>query len=229
MIRGISFGKMFAEATFDSFEVTRFNEAAVDACRRLARNEIGGVVLIGPGGVGKTHLLHALAVEFDRLHSALSAQKARPKDSIAVATATELIRSAEQDIADDSAPPTLTPEEIERQAEILYWPMLDLSDKLRVAARLGDSDISQECCSCDLLILDDLGHEKTSEFILQEFQRIVDWRYREMLPIAIATNLTREELLDRYEEHTYSRWLGSCAIVEIGGSDYRLDRGPRTR
>jgi hypothetical protein len=50
-----------------------------------------------------------------------------------------------------------------------------------------------------------------------------------MLPIAIATNLTREELLDKYEEHTYSRWLGSCAIVEIGGSDYRLDRGPKAR
>jgi DNA replication protein DnaC len=229
MIRGVSFGKMFADATFDSFEETRFNEGAVEACRRLARGEISGAVLIGPGGVGKTHLLHALAVEFDRLHSTAPAQEEPSEGKVAVPSATELIRSAEPEASDDPTPPTLSPEEVERQAEILYWPMLDLSDKLRMAARLGDTDVSQGCCTCDLLILDDLGHEKTSEFILQEFQRIIDWRYREMLPIAIATNLTREELLDKYEEHTYSRWLGSCAIVEIGGSDYRLDRGPKAR
>ncbi len=229
MIRGVSFGKMFADATFDSFEETRFNAGAVEACRRLARGEISGAVLIGPGGVGKTHLLHALAVEFDRLHSTAPAQEEPSEDKVAVPSATELIRSAEPEASDDPTPPTLSPEEVERLAEILYWPMLDLSDKLRMAARLGDTDVSQGCCTCDLLILDDLGHEKTSEFILQEFQRIIDWRYREMLPIAIATNLTREELLDKYEEHTYSRWLGSCAIVEIGGSDYRLDRGPKAR
>jgi len=229
MIRGVSFGKMFSDAKFDRFEVTRFNEGAVEACRSLVRGEISGVVLIGPGGVGKTHLLHALAVEFDRLHSTAPAQEEPSENPIDVPSATELIRSAEPEISDDPSPPTLSLEEVERRADILYWPMLDLSDKLRVAARIGNTDVSQECCACDLLILDDLGHEKTSEFILQEFQRIIDWRYREMLPIAIATNLTREELLDKYEEHTYSRWLGSCVIAEIGGSDYRLDRGPRAR
>ena len=70
MIRGVRFGKMFADTTFDTFEVSRFNAKAVDACQSLVRSEIRGVVLIGPGGVGKTHLLHALAVEFDRLYFA---------------------------------------------------------------------------------------------------------------------------------------------------------------
>jgi len=229
MIHGVSFGRMFADATFDTLEVSRFNREAVEACRRLARGEISGVVLIGPGGVGKTHLLHAVAVEFDRLHSAAPREAERSEPSVAVPSATELIRNADRAVGEDSAPPTLGPDEVERRVEILYWPMLDLSDKLRMASRAGDTEISQQCCTCDLLILDDLGHEKTSEFILQEFRRIIDWRYREMLPIAIATNLTREELLDKYEEHTYSRWLGSCSIVEIGGSDYRLDRGPKPR
>ena len=87
MIRGVSFGRMFADATFDDFEVTRFNEPAVEACRSLVRGEIGGVVLIGPGGVGKTHLLHALAVEFDCLHSTLPAQEELSENSVAVPSA----------------------------------------------------------------------------------------------------------------------------------------------
>jgi DNA replication protein DnaC len=218
---------MFSDATFDSYEVSRFNTEAFEACQGLARSEIGGVVLIGPGGVGKTHLLRALAVAFDRLHSSFSDEKELPEPSIAVGSAAELMRSAGREFGEDRTMPTLSREETEREAVIAYWPMLDLADRLRFAARQGDSEVSEECCTCDLLILDDLGHEKTSDFILQEFRRIIDRRYREMLPIAIATNLTKEELLDKYEEHTYSRWLGSCRIVEIGGRDYRRDRGPR--
>jgi len=227
MIRGVRFGKMFADTTFDTFEVSRFNAKAVDACQSLVRSEIRGVVLIGPGGVGKTHLLHALAVEFDRLHFAGPTQEESPAEAIGVPSASELIRNADREFAENPAMPTLTLEEAAREAVIAYWPMLDLVGSLRAAARVGDTDISEECCTCDLLILDDLGHEKTSEFIVQEFRRIVDWRYREMLPIAIATNLTKSDLLEKYEEHTYSRWLGSCEIVEVAGSDYRMDRGPR--
>jgi DNA replication protein DnaC len=227
MIHGVRFGRKFADATFDTFEVSRFNEKAVDACQSLVRSEIGGVVLIGPGGVGKTHLLHALAVEFDRLRFASPTGKKSADEPLGVPSASELIRNADRESAENSATPTLTPEEAAREAVIVYWPMLDLVGSLRIAARLGDTDISEECCTCDLLILDDLGHEKTSEFIVQEFRRIIDWRYREILPTAIATNLTKSDLLEKYEEHTYSRWLGSCEIVEIAGSDYRMDRGPR--
>lgn len=227
MIRGVRFGKMFADTTFDTFEVSRFNAKAVDACQSLVRSEVTGVVLIGPGGVGKTHLLHALAVEFDRLHFAGPTQEESPAEAIEVPSASELVRNADREFAENPAMPTLTLEEAAREAVIAYWPMLDLVGSLRTAARVGDTDISEECCTCDLLILDDLGHEKTSEFIVQEFRRIVDWRYREMLPIAIATNLTKSDLLEKYEEHTYSRWLGSCEIVEVAGSDYRMDRGPR--
>jgi DNA replication protein DnaC len=217
---------MFEGATFDSFEVSRFNAKAVEACQRLVDGKSNGVVLIGPGGVGKTHLLHAVAVEFDRRHTHLPADAAADGPSIAVPSASELIRSADSQAEMDENPPTLSSDEMEYRATIEYWPMLDLASQLRIAARTNDSDVAEDCCACDLLILDDLGHEKTSEFILQEFRQIIDWRYREMLPIAIATNLTRDDLLDKYEEHTYSRWLGSCEIVEVGGSDYRMDRGP---
>jgi len=227
MIRGVRFGRMFANATFESFEVSRFNERAFEACKQMARSEIGGVVLIGPGGVGKTHLLHALAQEFDRLQISVPEREDGLRESIAISSASELIRDAELELSEERSGPTLSSDEFERHVSIDYWPMLDLADRLRRAAlHGGGTEISEECCTCGLLILDDLGHEKTSEFIVQEFRRIIDWRYREMLPIAIATNLTEADLIEKYEEHTYSRWLGSCKILEIGGSDFRRDRGP---
>jgi len=229
MIRGVGFGRMFADATFGTFEVTRHNREAFEACQAVARRESNGVVLIGPGGVGKTHLLRALAVEYDRLHTVLPTADDPAAPTVSVPSASELIRLADPQGEVDDAAPTLDPEEMEHQATIDYWPMLDLAVRLRSAALHGETEVSEDCCGCDLLILDDLGHERTSDFILQEFRRIVDWRYREKRSIAIATNLTKEQIIDKYGEHTYSRWLGSCEIVEVSGSDYRMDRGPARR
>ena len=223
MIRGVSFGKMFAKATFERFDVSSFNREAFEACRRLAASGTGGVVLIGPGGVGKTHLLASLARAFEARHSAVPTDLPL-SDAVQVPSASELIRSADPDLADDLTAPSLSPDEFEHLVVIDYWPMLELAVRLRSAALSHDSTVSEDCCTCDLLILDDLGHEKTSEFIKQEFSRIVDWRYREMLPIAIATNLSEDQIIDEYGEHTYSRWSESCDIVEVAGEDRRMGR-----
>ena len=176
MIRGVGFGRMFADATFGTFEVTRHNREAFEACQAVARRESNGVVLIGPGGVGKTHLLRALAVEYDRLHTVLPTADDPAAPTVSVPSASELIRLADPQGEVDDAAPTLDPEEMEHQATIDYWPMLDLAVRLRSAALHGETEVSEDCCGCDLLILDDLGHERTSDFILQEFRRIVDWR-----------------------------------------------------
>ena len=223
MIRGISFGKMFAHASFGSYDVSSFNREAFEACRRVAESGAGGVVLIGPGGVGKTHLLASLARAFDERHCVVPTDLSL-SDAVQVPSASELIRSADPDLADDLTAPSLSPDEFEHLVVVDYWPMLELAARLRSAALSSDSTISEDCCTCDLLILDDLGHEKTTDFIKQEFSRIIDWRYREMLPVAIATNLTEKMIIKEYGEHTYSRWSESCEIVEVSGEDRRMGR-----
>lgn len=223
MIRGAPLGNRFQKATFLNFKVTKFNSAAFEACKDLVDGKNTGVVLIGPVGVGKTHLLVALAREYDRLNSYVPEPSEPSKDTLQIPSASELIAKASSELEEASSIPSLHASEIGRQAHIEYWPMLDLSSELRSAAMTGDLSISLRCRNCDLLVLDDLGREKISDFILQEFQRIIDWRYREVLPIAVATNLPRGDIATRYGEHTSSRWTGSCEVVEIHGPDYRVE------
>jgi len=217
VIRGAPAGKRFVQATLDTFDVTPFNRKGLEACRKLVRGETGGVVLRGPVGVGKTHLLVGLvkAFESERMPAQLD------EEVIELPRFRELVEAGEVD--ETMSPVTLDPSERIHEPHIEYWPMLDLASELRSEVMQGDLFLSQRCRLCDLLVLDDLGREKLTDFILQEFQRIVDWRYREELPIAIATNLKPREFVNRYGENTYSRWQQSCEIVEITGPDHRVE------
>ena len=221
MIRGAPFGKAFGTATLDNFEVVpQYNGKAHEACLNLVRGEIRGLVLQGPVGVGKTHLLAGLARAFVHARNP-EEQNEDYEPLVALPKLRELVENIENFESELSKQSTLDPAESQREIVVEYWPMLDLASELRSEVTRGDLYLSQRCRLCDLLILDDLGREKMSEFILQELQRIIDWRYREMLPIAIATNKKHTELRDRYEEHTFSHLIESCVFVHVAGSDYR--------
>ena len=52
-----------------------------------------------------------------------------------------------------------------------------------------------------LLIIDDLGMERSTEFALEQVFNVIDTRYRSKKPLIVTTNLTLNEL-KRSEEHT---------------------------
>ena len=87
--------------------------------------------------------------------------------------------------------------------------------------------MSERCRTCDLLVLDDFGQERATDFVLEELERIVDWRYRNRLPIAVSTNLTVGQMssAQKYGERAISRWAESCELVQVGGGDYRRKVG----
>ena len=61
MNRGIQrMGSVFRDATFETFRVSVANRDAYKACLRVAEGESRGVLLTGPCGTGKTHLLVAI-------------------------------------------------------------------------------------------------------------------------------------------------------------------------
>ena len=51
--------------------------------------------------------------------------------------------------------------------------------------------------SFPLLIIDDLGVERNSEFAREQVFNIIDSRYRSQLPMIVTTNLTMDELKNR--------------------------------
>lgn len=75
-----------------------------------------------------------------------------------------------------------------------------------------------------LLVLDDLGAEKASEWTVQELNRIVDERYRQCAPLLVTSNLSGKEMRERLGDRLVSRLAEMCVPVRIEGSDRRLRR-----
>ena len=81
-----------------------------------------------------------------------------------------------------------------------------------------------------LLIIDDLGIERNTEYALEQVYAVIDERYKAGLPVIITTNLTMEELrhpIDVAHARIYSRVLEMCTPVQIAGNDRRQTIGSR--
>lgn len=75
-----------------------------------------------------------------------------------------------------------------------------------------------------LLIIDDLGAERKSEFMQEMVFNIIDARYRAGLPFIITTNLTADEIKKPQEvgySRIYDRILERCFPVELSGVSRR--------
>lgn len=73
-----------------------------------------------------------------------------------------------------------------------------------------------------VLILDDIGAEKISEWVLETFYLIINKRYNEMLPTIFTSNFSVSELSEYLGDRITSRIVGMCNIVEMKGSDRRI-------
>lgn len=83
------------------------------------------------------------------------------------------------------------------------------SDKNKYLDRLNDHN---------LLIIDDLGIERGTEYALEQVYNIIDTRYKSGRPLIITTNLTLEELnypTDVQHKRIYDRVLGMCVPGKI--------------
>ena len=84
----------------------------------------------------------------------------------------------------------------------------------------------------DLLIIDDLGIERNSEYAQEQVYNIVDSRYLSRLPFIITTNLTVTELKepkDLAHARIYDRILERCAPVRFSGKNYRTENAENTK
>ena len=91
------------------------------------------------------------------------------------------------------------------------------------------NQIIQNLVDYPLLIIDDLGIERNSEFALEQVYNVIDSRYCKMLPLIVTTNLGLNEMkstdLDTAHQRIYSRILEMCVPIYCGGEDKRKEEG----
>lgn len=116
---------------------------------------------------------------------------------------------------------------------VVFETLINLMEKLKLGyekdAEMGYYEIIKLYCECDLLIIDDLGKEKLSEWVLEKLFQIVNTRYENMLPIIITTNYSENEIIKRLSfnndgiaaESLVSRLNEVCLEVNMNFSDYR--------
>ncbi len=75
--------------------------------------------------------------------------------------------------------------------------------------------------NADLLVLDDLGAEFSSQFYESVTYNIINSRINLGLPTIISTNLTAAELQKKYNERIISRLFGEFSALYLVGEDIR--------
>lgn len=105
---------------------------------------------------------------------------------------------------------------------VIYSSAQNLFNKLG-KEKFGHSDGNTEenILGCDLLIIDDLGAEFTTQFTVSALYNIVNSRELEGKPTIISTNLTPEQLLSTYSERIASRILNNYTLLRFDGTDIR--------
>lgn len=81
-----------------------------------------------------------------------------------------------------------------------------------------------------LVIFDDLGAERGTDYALEKVYNIVDSRYRKNLPMILTTNLTVEEMkgeIDMRYKRVYDRVFETCYPMQFTGPSWRMKEASR--
>lgn len=113
----------------------------------------------------------------------------------------------------------------------LYWNVSELFRAIRAGFQEdeGDSDILEDCAAVDVLLLDDLGTHRNTDFVIDRLYTIVNRRYDTMRPIIATTNLGLTELFEDFDKRIASRLFEMSFHVQCLGGDYRLSAVERQR
>lgn len=112
---------------------------------------------------------------------------------------------------------------------VVYFSSIDLFDKLAQytfdhTGKENISSMQKDIYSCDLLIIDDLGTELTNSFVSTQLFNCLNERHLHHKATIISTNLSLEELRDRYSDRVFSRITGNYTLCKLSGPDIRMNK-----
>lgn len=116
----------------------------------------------------------------------------------------------------------------------IFGTLINLLDRVKSTYNTSESketeqNIIDSYINCSLLIIDDLGKEKPSEWTLEKLYQVFNSRYEDNKPIIITTNYSMNRLIERLTvnnntetaEAIVSRIYEMCQGIDMQGKDYR--------
>ena len=125
-------------------------------------------------------------------------------------------------------------ETIKNNITVIFGTLIQLLDFIKDTYKdynTSDKEYLDLYSNIDLLIIDDLGKEKPTEWVLEKLFLIVNNRYNNYLPIVITTNYNRNQLRERLcvnknysiVDSIISRLYGMCGGIELIDKDHRMN------
>jgi DNA replication protein DnaC len=105
--------------------------------------------------------------------------------------------------------------------DIVITTAVELYAALRPRPGIDSEAEFQRYARADLLMLDDLGTGKNSEWVEETNYRLIDYRYSHELVTIFTSNVPPRELGERLGDRTASRLTQMCATVVLKGQDRR--------
>lgn len=90
------------------------------------------------------------------------------------------------------------------------------------STKTAEGDILDGYENAEYLFLDDIGASSDSGFASRILLSLLDYRYNNNLRTYISSNLTAEKVKETFGERTFSRILGMCEVIKLGGKDKRI-------
>ena len=110
---------------------------------------------------------------------------------------------------------------------VLYLTASEFFDALLEKALTRNDEsclLYEQIHQCDLLIIDDLGTERNTDFVVSQLFVCLNDRILNRKSTIISTNLTLEEIKTNYTERTFSRISNHYKILRLAGDDIRIQK-----
>ena len=109
-----------------------------------------------------------------------------------------------------------------RSVAIYSLPRLLNLVREAIGSEEGKLDLLDRLGTVDLLHIDDVGAEHTSEWVLEQLYSIVNTRYEDQRSVVVTTNLQPDELAKQIGARTVSRLIEMCGDpLPLFGADRR--------
>lgn len=111
----------------------------------------------------------------------------------------------------------------EERIPTLFVTVPELLDEMRPGgSQETATSILERAKGADVLVLDDLGAEKPTEWVRERLFVLINHRYRAELPTIYTSNVWLEDLAGHVGDRIASRIIETSEFVLLRGPDYRL-------